>query len=192
MIERCADAVTDWLISHYAVEEQDRELYVYAVYSFLMTISPLLLSLIFGIMMGMVMQSIILIIPFMVIRKYSGGFHAKNAWSCLICSCLLLILCISMTSYIKCGFGLATVTVMALGSLMVLSPVDSENRRLELHEKKRYKYMTIVLAFAFELLSAALYLLHMYTYVVCISIGIILAAGLQIPCIFHLFKVKSD
>ncbi|MDE6252877.1 MAG: accessory gene regulator B family protein [Lachnospiraceae bacterium] len=192
MIERCADAVTDWLISHYAVEEQDRELYVYAVYSFLMTISPLLLSLIFGIMMGMVMQSIILIIPFMVIRKYSGGFHAKNAWSCLICSCLLLILCISMTSYIKCGFGLTTVTVMALGSLMVCSPVDSENRRLELHEKKRYKYMTIVLVFAFELLSAALYLFHMYTYVVCISIGIILAAGLQIPCIFHLFKVKSD
>ena len=192
MIERCADAVTDWLISHYAVEEQDRELYVYAVYSFLMTISPLLLSLIFGIMMGMVMQSIILIIPFMVIRKYSGGFHAKNAWSCLICSCLLLILCISMTSYIKCGLGLTTVTVMAFGSLMVFSPVDSENRRLELHEKKRYKYMTIVLAFAFELLSAALYLFHMYTYVVCISIGIILAAGLQIPCIFHLFKVKSD
>lgn len=192
MIERCADAVTDWLISHYAVEEQDRELYVYAVYSFLMTISPLLLSFIFGVMMGMVMQSIILIIPFMVIRKYSGGFHAKNAWSCLICSCLLLILCISMTSYIKCGLGLATVTVMALGSLMVFSPIDSENRRLELHEKKRYKYMTIVLAFAFELLSAALYLFHMYTYVVCISIGIILAAGLQIPCIFHLFKVKSD
>ncbi|MDE5780024.1 MAG: accessory gene regulator B family protein [Lachnospiraceae bacterium] len=192
MIERCADVVTDWLISHYAVEEQDRELYVYAVYSFLMTISPLLLSLIFGIMMGMVMQSIILIIPFMVIRKYSGGFHAKNAWSCLICSCLLLILCISMTSYIKCGLGLATVTVMALGSLMVFSPIDSENRRLELHEKKRYKYMTIVLAFAFELLSAALYLFHMYTYVVCISIGIILASGLQIPCIFHLFKVKSD
>lgn len=192
MIERCADAVTDWLISHYAVEEQDRELYVYAVYSFLMTISPLLLSLIFGVMMGMVMQSIILIIPFMVIRKYSGGFHAKNAWSCLICSCLLLILCISMTSYIKCGLGLGTVTVMALGSLMVFSPIDSENRRLELHEKKRYKYMTIVLAFAFELLSAALYFFHMYTYVVCISIGIILAAGLQIPCIFHLFKVKSD
>lgn len=192
MIERCADAVTDWLISHYAVEEQDRELYVYAVYSFFMTISPLLLSLIFGIMMGMVMQSIILIIPFMVIRKYSGGFHAKNAWSCLICSCLLLILCISMTSYIKCGLGLTIVTVMALGSLMVLSPVDSENRRLELHEKKRYKYMTIVLVFAFELLSAALYLFHLYTYVVCISIGIILAAGLQIPCIFHLFKVKRD
>lgn len=191
MIGLCADGITDWLIRHKAIEEQDRELYAYAAYSFIMTISPLLLSIMFGFIAGMVKQSIILIIPFMVIRKYSGGYHAKNAYSCLISSCLLLVLCIYATSFIMCGFKLAVVTAIAVGSLIICSPVDSENRRLEPDERKRYKYMTMVLALSFGLLFAVLCLLHMDTYAVCVSVGIILTAGLQIPCIFSLVKVKS-
>lgn len=185
MMEKCANTMTTWLIQSGVVEEEDRELYEYAAYSLLITISPLLLSVIFGIVMGRLIQSIILIIPFMVIRKFSGGYHAKQAFVCFIWSSLLLILCIYLSSCIKCNLLLGIVTIWALISLIVFSPIDSENRRLSQKEKKKYKTISSILAIIFCYFSVIFYLLKLETYAVCFSIGIILSASLQIPCIYQ-------
>ena len=52
MMEKCAGVVTDWLIRCEVVKETDKELYQYAVYSILLSLSPLLLAAGFGICMG--------------------------------------------------------------------------------------------------------------------------------------------
>ena len=195
MIARCAEGITGWLIRHEAIRESDRELYVYAAYSFLITISPLFLTIIIGTLFGRTGQSIFLIIPFLVIRKFSGGIHAKYAWVCFICSCLLLLICIGLSGQIACDWKMALATGGAILSLSLLSPVDSENRRLEKDEQKRYKMVTMVLAVGFGAVGAILSLCGQDRAVVCISLGIILTAVLQLPCIFlkiYLFFQKND
>lgn len=184
MIEKCADVIADWLISCEAVKETDKELYSYAVYSILLTLSPLLLAIGFGICMGCVRQSVIIIMPFVIIRKFSGGYHSKHAWSCLIGSCLLLLLCIVLSFYVKCGWILALITVGAAVSLICFSPIDNENRVLSQDEHSRYKRITAVLVVIFLFVDVLLFLCQLHTYLICISIGIILSAGLQLPCIF--------
>ena len=54
MIEKCANTIADWLINCEVVKETDKELYSYAVYSILLSLSPLLLAIGFGIGMGCV------------------------------------------------------------------------------------------------------------------------------------------
>ena len=44
MIEKCANTIADWLINCEVVKETDKELYSYAVYSILLSLSPLLLA----------------------------------------------------------------------------------------------------------------------------------------------------
>ena len=61
-----------WLIRCGAIDEMDRELYEYAVYSFIFLIAPLAIILTFGIIMDRVLESIIIIITFMCVRKFSG------------------------------------------------------------------------------------------------------------------------
>ena len=178
MIARCAEGITGWLIRHEAIRESDRELYVYAAYSFLITISPLFLTIIIGTLFGRTGQSILLIIPFLVIRKFSGGIHAKYAWVCFICD-----------------WKMALATGGAILGLSLLSPVDSENRRLEKDEQKRYKMVTMVLAVGFGAVGVILSLCGQDRAAVCISLGIILTAVLQLPCIFlkiYLFFQKND
>lgn len=185
MMEKCANIIADWLINCKVVEETDKELYSYAVYSILLSLSPLALAIGFGICMGCVRQSVTIIMPFVIIRKFSGGYHTKHAWSCLIWSCLLLLLCIVMSFYIKCGWGTALVTVGAAVSLVCFSPIDNENRTLDQEEYSRYKRMTAVLVIMFLFMDALLFAFQSYTYSICVSIGIVLSAGLQVP---HIFK----
>ena len=45
MIEKCANTIADWLINCEVVKETDKELYSYAVYSILLSLSPLLLAI---------------------------------------------------------------------------------------------------------------------------------------------------
>lgn len=183
MISQMTKSLVAWLIQCDAIDEDDIELYEYAAYSLFITISPIILTIIIGAIMGSLLESIITIIPFMVIRKYSGGYHTKHLHSCLVGSCCLLVLCIGMTSFIKCGMELSIVTLAAIISLIIFSPIDNENRRLEEYEKKKYKKRAGIIAVSFGVIYSLLYLLQKDIYAVCISVGLILSTGLQLPCI---------
>lgn len=75
------------------------------------------------------------------------------------------------------------ITVGAAVSLVCFSPIDNENRVLNQEEYRHYKRVTGVLVITFVLMDALLFVCQIYTYSICISIGIVLSAGLQLPYI---------
>ena len=143
----------------------------------------MILTIIIGSCMGKLKESIIIILPFMMIRRFSGGYHAKHLCSCLISSNCLLIICIRIASLIKCGLVLSIITFCAIFSLITFSPIDNENRRLNACEKKHYKHITAIIALLFGIVYFILCIFQIDTYAVCISVGLLLSAALQIPCI---------
>lgn len=74
----CTDKVTDWMIRCKVINESEKELYQYALYSAILQIIPLLLAGGIGFCFGSMRCGIIMILPFIILRKYSGGFHAKR------------------------------------------------------------------------------------------------------------------
>lgn len=189
MLRRCAYIVSDWLLNRNVIQKEDRELYEYAVYSLLITIAPLSMAMIFGSVIGAFWQSIVLIIPFMTIRKYSGGYHAKNSITCFVISCLLLFLCISVSIYIEYNVSVILVMLISVMSLIVNSPIDSENRRLEEIEKRRCKLVIVIQTLFYLSVSLGLCVVNQHVYALYISIGIILSAGLQFPCLLKRIKI---
>lgn len=185
MIEKCTGKITDWLVKCDVVKEADRELYKYAVYSIFLTLAPVLLAIGIGSLFGDAGRSILIILPFVIIRKFSGGYHTKKVWTCLICSSLLLILCVALSFRINCSRILIGITAGASVSLACFSPIGHENRLLSREERSRYKRITAAIAANFILVDLLLFWFHQYTYVICVSIGIILSAGLQLPCILR-------
>lgn len=181
MMEKAAEALADWLIRCNVVEETDKELYSYAAYSFLLNISPLILAAVIGSCMGSAAQSIVLILPFMIIRKFSGGYHTKHLWTCLLCSSLLMILCITISRFAECDVKLFILAIGSGFSLITFSPLDNENRILEQNEKTYYKKITTMFVLMFIFIGILLHLLGLHTYTVCIFIGVMLAAGMQLP-----------
>ena len=69
MIKRLAAVNAKWLLQAGAISASDVELYEYGIYSFLFTMCPLGLVLIISIFLNMVIEGILLIILFILIRR---------------------------------------------------------------------------------------------------------------------------
>lgn len=191
MLEKGAEALTDWLVRHNAIKNADRELYVYAAYSIFLSILPLFMAILLGSVMGKAAQSIFLVLPFMVIRKYSGGYHAKNPRSCLICSWLILFMFICTLLYVNWNFNLLTITIFSTISLWIFSPIDSNNRRLEIDEKKRFKSFAIMITVFWWIVTSIFLHLQLHSYACSLALGIIMAAFLQVPCILKNKQINN-
>ena len=89
-MKKCTGAVISWLIQQQAITEEDREIYTYAVDNMVFLLIPLAMVLVIGGIIHTIRQGIVMIIPFMLLRKFSGGYHAKTLFRCMIISCLLL------------------------------------------------------------------------------------------------------
>lgn len=185
-MEKLAKAITNWLIENGAIEDKDRELYEYAIYSMLITISPLLLVFIIGIGMGTVVEGVILILPFMCIRKFSGGYHANNPWVCFISSCAILVFCMWLATHLEYSYWITVITTGCVVSLCMNSPIDSAHKRLDDMEKRSYKKIAIILSGIYFIFHCVCGCIGLGKIANCLAVGICLTAFLQLPCLYQL------
>ena len=139
MIKRAAAVTAKWLLQAGAISASDVELYEYGIYSFLFTLCPLGLVLIISMFLHMVVEGILLIIPFILIRKFCGGFHFQSSVLCGIVSTLVLTAFLLGIRLVldTSGYGWwCAVLLLAAVQIIVFSPIDSEGRRLTQNEKK--------------------------------------------------------
>lgn len=134
MIFRCSEIITNWLIDNGVIDKKDYDLYFYGSYTLLISVSPLFLTLIIGVFMGLAINGLLVIIPFILVRKYSGGYHASSPKICLFSSILLLVMCIWLSDNIGCK-DLAIFFLFSNLILMIISPVDLQNYRLDEEQK---------------------------------------------------------
>lgn len=179
----CTRKIVEWLINHDAIKSEDKELYEYALYSLWLLATPLFLAIIIGGCLGGVKEGIIIVIPFMLIRKFSGGYHAKHLCVCFVSSTILLSLCILMSFYLEYDWKLAGITIIAGIGMGYFSPIDHENKRLNDKEKNLYKKVTIILVGMSWGIALLLQFLGNEICAVCILIGIMMTAGLQYPVV---------
>ncbi len=184
--------ITRWLIKNNAIAAEDDELYEYAVYSLLITISPVVMVLCFGVIMDMVLPGIVLLFPFMSIRKFSGGYHAKTPIVCFFSSCALVITLLLIAGHADNGIAIQILLCISCVLLAALSPIDSANRRLSDAEVPKYKRITIYMCVFYAAVYILLTVCSKQQYAVCIALGIVLTAGLMIPCgISKLYEMHS-
>ena len=190
-MEKVTKRITNWLIENGAVDDLDQELYEYAIYSILITISPLLVVLIIGTTIGTLLEGMIILLPFMCIRKFSGGYHTKNAVVCFISSCGILVLCMYLAAYFEYAGWITVIMTVCVGSLCLNSPIDSENKRLDVDEKRYYQKMTIRLSGIFYICHFLLVCIGFEKIATCLAVGICLVASLQLPCLMQ-FHSESE
>ena len=182
-MQKCADIVVNWMIRNHAIDETDRELYIYAVESFIILLLPLVYAGIIGYLVGNMGQGILVVLPFMLLRKYCGGYHAKSFIVCTILSSLLLLLCIVLAIRLNLNWQIILMTMIASVNLTIWSPIDSESRLLDQDEKYNYRKKAVCWLLIIWLVNIMLYILGQYSYVMAFCMGVLLTASLQLPCI---------
>ena len=191
-MQKSIQALVKWLYLHGAIEEKDQELYEYAATVFLITITPLVIVIAIGAVTDLIVEEILLMIPFFAIRKFSGGIHAKHAGTCFVLSILTLVICADITLYCKVGWILNIVLSAACFGLFLLSPIDSASRRLDVYERPKYKLYASIFTGICVAFYIGLWISGQEHYAVCIAFGVILAAVLQFLCFMQKKINKRD
>ena len=112
-MQKILGKISQWLADENVIEQKDKGLYEYALKSVLITICPIVAALLIGSLMGMIKEAVLLIIPFMIIRRFSGGYHTKNIWTCLILSCGLIAGFTYLSQYIDNKWIISFITAAA-------------------------------------------------------------------------------
>lgn len=184
-MEKVSVAITRWFINRDILPTEDEELYAYAVSCFLVNVSPLFFVLVIGTCLGLIVEGIVLIIPFIIIRTFSGGAHSRSPGRCFVISIGILVTLLMLTKVISNSSTLSIIVLLACISLIGCSPIENENKQLSFNEKKAYKKITLICVVVFAAVYFALGFMKQDAYAVCVAEGIILSAILQGPCLIR-------
>lgn len=193
MIHKVAAKISTWLYTSGAISANDRELYQYAAYSFLFSLAPILLVTIIGAIFDSILDGLLMILPFVLIRKFSGGFHFKSSVLCLVTSSVLLsamIVLIKIITGFQIYFSFTVLVTLSTIGLIKLSPIDSVNRKLSVNEIVIFRKVTVILSISLFIIYALLMVFYLPKYAVPIGTGILLSALLQIPCLLKRDAVR--
>lgn len=143
--------ITDYLIAKGVSRKSERDFYIYGCEILLLKIVNVGTLLYIAYAMGNLVEGIILLLTFMTLRKYTGGFHLSSALSCYIFTALVyglsLYLCVNyMSSKVKC-FVIALVSEIII---VFLAPINNPNLNLTDREiksmKKQIKRLVVLLS----------------------------------------------
>ena len=182
-MEHVLKALSGWLVEHNAIEPGDRELYEYAMYSFLVSVMPLAIFLIVSGLMGLMTEGLLIVTNFMVTRKFSGGYHARHMYTCLIISVGLLSICFYVVTHVNCSWIIHILVVINGLSIAMNSPIDSDNKKLMKDEIRQYKYITCLIVSITMLIYIVLLFMQAERYAICLAVSLVLSSLLQLPCI---------
>lgn len=186
MINEISSNVANWLITQGIVSSDDYNLFSYAAYCLFLGLAPIFIIFVLGTIFGMLYEGILLITPFIAIRKFSGGYHLRSAKQCFVLSVITLSLALFCIKKITEGQYYVLLTNVVLISVLILfhfSPIDSESRQLSVNEKYTFqKIARIISIIAF--VAYLLLLIHgKKTSCSALGMGIVISALLQTPCI---------
>lgn len=186
MIKKTSEAVALWLEKEGVVSNERRNLYAYATYSMLFGLLPFLFAIIWGIVFSMLKEALLLILPFMLIRKFSGGYHLDSPGHCIIFSNILIAVSLALIKFFFCNeytFTLTVLVISAVVSLCLLSPIDSEARRLSSKEKRLFRKIARIISLSALVMYLIMQCCGLHNIGIPFGVGVLLAASLQVPCI---------
>lgn len=145
MISSVANNITNYLICKKVIKDDDREIYQYGfeqVFSSLLNIATMLLL---GIILGKIYQSLVLILSFMALRSYSGGYHANTPLHCYLLTVMSISAALSIMIFITIDrFICLGLLVLSSVVILLFSPIGTKNKPLDEIEKIIYRKKTII------------------------------------------------
>lgn len=157
-MHRLAIRITDYLIARGVSNSDERDYYIYGCEMLLLKLVNVGTLLGIAVAMGKSVEGIILLLTFMTLRKYTGGFHLGSALGCYIFTALVYGISLYVCTEYRFGKGMCLVIVL-ISYVVIAScaPIDNPNLRLTVGEvkamKKQLRKILLFFSLAFVVLT---------------------------------------
>lgn len=146
MLNKSASYIANKLLLHKIISEDMLDIYVYGfelLISFLFSTSVILIT---GIIAGKIVETLTFLIVFILMRSFTGGYHALTYWLCTIVT-LSVYVAVLLLAYIFSVGLIAYCILFVCGSpiLFFFSPVENPNKQYSQSKKRKYQIVGLAI-----------------------------------------------
>lgn len=173
-MQAIAEYLTKYILA-YGKKHLDYEVCKFGILMFLEVAVNLFIALTISITIGMFLYGIIFLILFSLFRAFAGGIHLKHFYSCTILSSVVFISVLLAVKRLYLPLSICCILSSILGvTILLLGPVDDENRKITNYEKKLFYIRLLVLVIGTVLVSfiSAILQFKRLCILFCLTLGI--------------------
>jgi len=169
------------LVNKNIIEPGTQEIYTYGIRQGILIIVNIATVVGVGLVLGLLAESIVFLVTYMLIRTYAGGYHAKSQLGCYIFSTVavtVILLGIKHITY-SCFIYLIA-TLISATVIYVLSPIENINKPLSQKEKILYGKKSRKLVGIFTAVSLIMWFMEVKSIAKSIVMAMLLVGMLMI------------
>lgn len=146
------------MLQHNIIDPIKKNIYITGIELILADIINFSLILIIGIIVNKISYSIIYLLMFWTVRRFSGGFHAKTYAVCRITfiSIYLLIIFVGNTINSHIIPYVITFNIISIVTMFLFAPISHPNKKLTDKEKHINKILALITTLIFIIVSILL------------------------------------
>lgn len=174
MIKLLSKGVTHFLLSKGKIEKSEVDLYNHGSEIIISTIIGFLMVFLTGVLLSSIDSAMIFYILFVVVRSYTGGYHADTHLKCKLVLFFCCVTVVFFTSILEDKYNLIMHTIYVLlfiSSVLIYAPIINGNKPMKKEEIERNRLKAIIISVVVCVLSYAMYFFSLRC---TISIGITL------------------
>ena len=157
MLNKIATKITKTMLVHKIIAEDMADIYVYGfelLLSFLFNTTIIMFA---GILLGRLLQTLMFLLIFVLLRSFTGGYHAKTYGVCTLVTFLVyggVLLFSELFVPSMLFYGVLAIVGVAL--LLACVPIEHPNKKITEKKKRKYKHISLVLFLIFITVGALL------------------------------------
>ncbi|MBM7615500.1 accessory gene regulator ArgB-like protein [Alkaliphilus hydrothermalis] len=160
MIEKISKRLTIRLIDEGVVSLDEFEIYHYGMQLLLATLMEGFGLLILGILTGKVIETVLFVLMFGLLRIFAGGIHAGSYLKCFIVTAIVVFIGVQVVEILQYNFGFNFMLIMLIITntiVYIFSPIDSPNKPLTDGEKVKNRRRSLLITFVGALIIVFFY-----------------------------------
>lgn len=143
MVKQFSEKIARRLANNRVIQEKDTGIYQYGLSILVYSFSNIVTILIIGGILGCIPEGICYTVCYIILRKFTGGYHARTPHACyLISSSMYFVSIYVVRSGLVNESLLVSVAILAVICSFIV-PVDTENKVLSKREKKVYRLISL-------------------------------------------------
>lgn len=160
-MEKIADIIVKFISKNMPVDDKEMlDVYKYGIEISLASLINFIMIIVCSLLLGDLASGFIFMTCFVLLRSYTGGYHAEEYWRCNIVFIFTFILTYfagKIFSHIEVNIY-AFITIQLIGSVPIIkfAPVRNRHKILSERKAKKSKIISLILYGLFSVLSTAL------------------------------------
>lgn len=176
--------ITSFLANNDNFDEERLEVIRYGIEILLLKVLFFIASMLLGVLLQSFWECLLFTLSFSAIRSLAGGYHADTRMKCFIQSMCMLMAVLAISKLIQrnlfsCEIVLC-LSVIAAVIIWLISPIDTENKRLTNEERKILKIKSRSVLIIETVICVSTYLLNYGKVAYSIMLALIATAVLMI------------